>query len=175
MTVIRGEGKGKLSKPNLLGIPGSVTQGQALTGTFTVDTATEWIDMEVNYLPDHDDWETVYRSHREPGDGNWTRLNLPADVISREGNYRVYVGTNAAGYEYNDTNTLFRVQKSGGESEPILTVNGSTEDLAEWPSSTNLEIKIVAKGATAIRLRSNIGSCGGISSRILDKLRGGAA
>ena len=155
VTVIRGEGKGKLSKPNLLGIPGSVTQGQALTGTFTVDTATEWIDMEVNYLPDHDDWETVYRSHREPGDENWTRLNLPADVISREGNYRVYVGTNAAGYEYNDTNTLFRVQKSGGESEPTLTVNGSTEDLAEWPSSTNLEIKIVAKGATAIRLRSN--------------------
>ena len=155
VTVALEEGRGKLSGPNLFALPCEVEAGQSFSGAFTFDPNAEWVNVSVEYIPEHGNFIRVYRSDREAGEEGSALISLPAGVIGRTGMYKVNVNTSAVGYEEAGTQTVFFVREAGSGSAPVLTINDSAEDIASWESSRNLRIHVSAPGATAIRLRAN--------------------
>jgi len=154
VTLTMEDGKGQLSKPNLSRIPAMITKGQAYSGTFTVDNAAKWVDINVSYIPDNGNWEKVYQCNRQTTDENYNTLSLPASVLSKAGKYKVDINTSATGYENHNTGFVFLVKETESAGSPTLTltVNGSTNDSLSWPSSKNVQIQVQGEGATAIRL-----------------------
>ena len=153
VTVTVTEGLGVLTRADLSTLPGSVINGQAFAGSFSVDSRATGLSVDVDYIPDDGSpWQRVYHADRMRGDANWTALNLPGSTLTRNGVYCVHVFTYAPGYQGGDNQTAFIVQPQGSGTPVSLTVNGSNSDLADWPSSSDLHVVAQANGATAIRL-----------------------
>ena len=155
-TVMVSGGNGRLSKPDLSGLPGSIPAGEGFSGTFAVDSRAKWIDFQVNYVPDQGEWQEIYRAHRTRDGAAWTdadlTMTLPASVLSRPGNYRINLNTEAPLLVHGDTQANFIVAPAGAAGSLNLLVNGSSNDISSWPSSTGLSIVAEGTGATAIRL-----------------------
>ena len=146
-------GSGPLSKPNLFALPGSIDLGQSFVGAFTIDSRAEWVDINIEYIPDDGSpWQRIYNNSRSKEIENRTSLNLPAVMLNRVGTYRINVHTHATGYQDSNSQTSFIVKSAGSINAVALTVNGSTADIPDWPSSANLHFVAQAQGATAFRL-----------------------
>ena len=145
---------GRLAKPNLFALPVLLTVGDSLSGVIGVDEHADSMDIEIYKVTFTDeDWQFVIRTHRNRENQNWNQLNIPADMLSRPGVYRIEVNTGAQqNYDGSGQNLFFVVQDQNAQNTLQLTVKGSTDNISSWPSSKNLMIDAQAEGATAIRL-----------------------
>ncbi len=154
LTVTAGTG-GQLNRPSFSGLPAVLPAGQNLTGTLALDDRATDCFVEVNYCPEGSGWEQIARTGRTSMRGTlgWNTIDFPASLFERTGRYRIWVSTGAPGFQNGDADFFFlRTDESASESL-TLKVNGGTEDIASWPSSTDLRVEILPPAnATAVRL-----------------------
>lgn len=143
---------GVLSKPDLSGFPAVLLPGDDFSGSVGVDSCTTRLNIDILFAPENDDWRDVYRSHREVTDvGVWTAVSIPETVFTQNGRYKLNVYTQAPGFAGEGTDFWF-VKADQLSSDVVLTVNGSTNDISDLNSSTNVRVQVHAPGATAVRL-----------------------
>ena len=143
--------EGRLSRPDFSALPALLGPGQGLAGTIGLDERATYCGINLEYCPEDEDWEEIFRTDRRVENGQ-TSLNLPASLFTRTGRYKLNVWANGPFVEGDGADYWFLRKDETPGAAVTLTVNGKTEDIASWPSSSDLQIRAQAPGATAMRL-----------------------
>ena len=138
-----------LEDPEYMDFPGVLSEGEDLEGLLILDERTERYFIDLQYCPDNGNWTSLFRADRWPADPSGETLSLPGFLFTQEGLYRLHVHAYAMGVDssYNE----FWFLRSDADSSVSLTVNGEPAGFTA-PSSTDLQIEIIAPEATAARL-----------------------
>ena len=161
VTVSQDALSGRLTIPNLSGIPKRVSTGEGVNAVLEIDENASGFDLDLEYCQDSGDREELLHFNRTLGSGSLTpemmrTIHLPATLFQREGIYRLQVGVWADRYEGNGAECYFLCRDGEPEAQLTLTVNGGTGDLASWPSGRGLDIRVQApENVTAVRLWKN--------------------
>ena len=143
--------KGRLAAPVFSGFPSVIGPEEGLAGTVGLDERAENCGISVEYCPEDEEWQEIFRTDRRVSDTQ-TAVTLPAGLFRQDGRYKLNIWVNTPCFESNGRDYWF-LRKTDVQSSPVtLTVNGGTEDIASWPSSKDLTIRAQASGATAMRL-----------------------
>ena len=142
---------GRLAPPDFSRLPAVLNPEEGLTGVIGLDERTRDCGIRVEYCPEDADWQEIFRTDRRVSGGQ-TALNLPAGLFGQDGRYKLNVWVNTPGFEGSGGDFWFLRRPETAAGAVTLTVNGGTEDIASWPSSSDLIIRAQAAGATAMRL-----------------------
>ena len=152
--------QGQLTEPDLSTFPRILESGENFAGVIGVDENATNLDIHISCTLEinssgapYEDYRDVYYSNRSRSDGEgWTTLSLPADLFTQAGRYQINVSASAVGYEYSHNEFVFLRRVDGTQQGTLfLTVNGSAEDIPQWNSGKDLNVRVSSESATAVR------------------------
>lgn len=140
---------GDLDTPKLSGVPGVMTVGTAIEGSFSAVPHAEAYHIELDYAPQDGEWERVARFIRGADD---TALSLPGALFARPGMYSLEIHANAGGWNGGHLEHWILVTEPMDETL-TLTVNGSADDIEGWLSQKSYHVEVqYPESITALKI-----------------------
>ena len=145
---------GTLDAPAVEEIPVVLEQNTAVSGSFTVDSRAENVNVKLYFCPDDGDWERLYEDDRHMGDSGLTDLFLDGSLFNRTGIYHLEIHSSARGYNGGHFDRQILVTDEGMQQGLTLTVNGGSDE--DIYLHQNVPVTVTApEGVTAVRLWSS--------------------